>query len=188
MLDRHRLQELADMVDDQPAGQPLQQCFTFSQQAAVQLQLDAPAEARDAGRDRFQSVPRQRTARQHLETRAANAGVGQALQLGIADVGPDDCDTARLVETEGCDRLDGTAVVEAVGRWLHDHRTVQAQGALHGADVGRDVGPGRAGAHRGRGHGLGRIIDVNVAVAGLGRRDQPCGWAAGMAFLLTERD
>ena len=76
MLRRHRLQKLADMVDDDASRPGPHLRFALREIAAVELQLDVPADLLHARGDAVEPLPRDRRARQHVEARAANAALG----------------------------------------------------------------------------------------------------------------
>ena len=103
-----------------------------------------------------------RIAQAELDARAPDAAGMQALQFGIADTGIDDTDAAGIAQLR--DRVQGAAIVGAIGRRLHHYAAGGAQLFLQGAII-RHRGEGRL-QHRRRHIGKARIVDVKMAVAG----------------------
>ena len=132
------------------------------QLAAVELQVDVPAERGDARRRRRERRPGQHAARQHHEADAARAQALQSLQLGLARVLGDDDDGPRL-RTERRRRLEGAAVVEAVAGRLDDDGARRAHRPARGEIVGGRRVRRREGRRRRERPAL--LVDMHVAVA-----------------------
>src|ERR1700716_2397457 len=105
-------------------------------------------------------------------------------QFGTGNAVVYDHDGARLMP-ERRDRIEGYAVVGAIGRWLDDHLPGDAEPALQGAVVlDERIARERYAAAVG---GIARIIDEMMAIAGIGRRLQPGALAAAGPFDLSGR-
>ena len=71
------------MVDQQSPGKVSDHCLALGKLAAVELELDEPAEFDHPLRHGFDLVPGDDAAREHLHAQAANAGSSEAIDLGI---------------------------------------------------------------------------------------------------------
>jgi hypothetical protein len=58
-------------------------CLALGKLAAVELELDEPAEFHHPRRHGFDLVPGNDATREHLHAQAANAGLSEAIDLGI---------------------------------------------------------------------------------------------------------
>ena len=115
-----------DVVDHQPARQALQHRLVQRQLAAVELQVDVPAERRDRRCRALEARPRQHAARQHHVADAARAEVVKGIELGARRLGRDDDDRARFRAERG-DGRERATVVEAVAGRLDDDRAGEVE-------------------------------------------------------------
>ena len=126
MIDCHRFEEFAVVIDDQRNGKTPKSGFVARQLAAVELQLDVPAEGGNACRHRLERIPGEHAAGQKVKAHAAHAGTRQARQFDVGDIGRHGGDSARGVPERG-ERLERAAIVEAVAVGLHDDRAREPQ-------------------------------------------------------------
>ena len=163
MIDRHRLEELAVVIDDQRHGQPRQRRLVARQLAAIELQLDVPAEGGNPRRQRGERIPREHAAREQVKARPSHTGRGQPLEFALGHVKRYGGDSARG-RAEGGEGGEGTAVIEAVAVRLHDDGARQAERALHLQVIGqrRVRGLERCLRHQ----RVAVLVDVHMAVAG----------------------
>jgi len=96
VIERDGLEEFADVVDHQRAGQALEHGLVLRQIAAVELQLHVPAERRNPGGHCFENFPRQGRARQHEEADTPGAKLGQPVKLKIRHAFIDNNDATRV--------------------------------------------------------------------------------------------
>ena len=107
--------------------------FVQRQLAAVELQVDVPAERRDRAAVALEPRPRQHAARQHHVADAADAERRAATASSAGATSGATTTTARASGAELGERGQGAAVVEAVAGRLDDDRAREAELALHGA-------------------------------------------------------
>ena len=143
------------------------------QLAAVELDVGVPPEGVDARHERVHDVEAERAAVERHDAQAAQAAAREALELGVGDAGAHDAHAARARAELG-DRGEREAVVVGVGVRLHDDDALEAEPALDGA-VLRDRARARHG--RARRDGRGGVVEVDVRVAGAGRRARASGGA-----------
>ncbi len=112
VIERHRFEELAHVIDDQRARQAPQKRLTFRQEPAVELQLHMPAERRDAGGERSEAFPREHTSGKHVEAHPADACAAELIKLRIGYALVKDGDATRVRKRR--DRLKRTGIIGAV--------------------------------------------------------------------------
>ncbi len=158
-------QELARVIDDDTRRQPRQRRLDLAQRAAVELQVDMPAERRDPRGHPLQIAPLRSAARQHHEAHAAHAGGMQTFQLGLRHVDRYRRDAARLRAQCG-QGVERAPVVEAIAGRLHDDHTREAERLLH-APIGSHRRMGRSKRRRRR-ERIRIVVDVDMAIARVG--------------------
>ena len=146
---RNRLQKLAGVVDDELARQALDLRLVLRQLAAVELDVGVPAEGMHLRHHRVHDVEAEHAAVQRHDAHRADAGLGQALELGRRRARPHHRDALGVL-AELLHRREGDAVVVAVGVGLHHDHALEAEALLqlpvhrHG-EVARHCGvPGAA--------------------------------------------
>src|SRR4030081_369935 len=91
MLGKHRLEILSGVVDDDPAGQPLDLRLDLRQLAPVELDVGVPAKWMDARHQEIHDVEAERAAVERHDAQPADAALGEALELGVRNAGLDHC-------------------------------------------------------------------------------------------------
>ena len=169
------------MVDRQPAREPQQHGLARRQVAAVELQVDVPAEGVDPRGGGLEAFPAEHAAGQHHVADAAHADGVEPGELGLARARRDDDDGARF-GPEGGHCFQRAAVVEGVAGRLDDDDPAQAERLLH-LPVGVSRGMGRL-------EGSGRceceavLEDMHVAVAGAGGNER---WDVHVGYSFRQR-
>ena len=161
------------MVEHHGRRQAFEQRGILDDLVRAHVDLDVPAEIRDALRERRDHVDRDRSrARiEHREADAANAASHHRLQLRVGHGRMHHRNAARPVAPELLNAVERHAIVGHVGGRRHDHGTRGAEALLQ-QPILRDRGillHARLRA-RPRGREALAVVDVHVAVAGIRRR------------------
>ena len=122
------------MIEHHLRRQPPQQVGMRDDVGALDIELHVPAELVHAARQRLDHVPGDDgVGAAEREADAANATVGEGLELGIRDGRTDDRDTAR-VGAELLERIEGDVVVGRVVARRAPRRPVSCRCASAAAD------------------------------------------------------
>ena len=153
------------------AGQAIPHALGVGDLIGAHVDLDVPAEVVHAPGERLDHVERRRRrSRIELgEPDAANAAVREGFQLRVRDRGMDHDDAARVAELR--DGIERDAVVGAVGRG-RDHHGSCGPDALLQQPIVRHAGVRLHPQFRPRRRKALAVVDVHVAVAGIGRRGE----------------
>src|SRR5207247_7246877 len=135
MLGKHGLEILPRVVDDEPAGQPLDLRLEFRQLAPVELDVGVPAERMHARHQAIHDVEAERAAVERHDAQPADAASGEALELGVRNAGLDYRHAFRAF-SDLFYGIQSDAVVVRVGVGLHYDHALQTEAIFHGA-VGR---------------------------------------------------
>ena len=159
-----------EVVEHRGAGQPLQQVSGIDDLVRPQMDLHVPAERRDALRQRLDHVDGgDGGSRIELgEADAAHAAVGEPPQLAVFHVRVHDGDAARL-RSKLRQRIKRHRVVGPIGRRLHHHGPAGSDALLEPPVLG-DAGVLLHAGSRPRRRKARGVVDMHVAVAGVGRR------------------
>ncbi len=160
------------MVEHHGRRQAFQQRGILDDLVGAHVDLEMPAEARDALRQRVDHVDRDRGGAriEHRETDAADAAVRHRLQLGVGDGRMHHRDAARVGLAELLDAVERDAVVGHIRGGRDDDGARRAVARLQQAILRhRRVALHARLRPRPRGREAVAVIDVHVAVAGIGR-------------------
>jgi hypothetical protein len=170
MIDAGRQRRVREMIEHHRRGQAPQQRGHLVDHLALHVELHVPAEIGDALRQRLDHLGRDRARARvgEAEADAANAAGMKGLELGVGDRRGDDRDAARA-RRELRDRVERHPVVGRIVARLHDDDARRPDPLLQ-QPVFRDGGVGRRRPRVRRHRKAHRVIDVHVAVGGVGRR------------------
>src|SRR2546428_5407090 len=161
MLGKHGLEILPRVVDDEPAGQPLDLRLDFRQLAPVELYVAVPAVRMHARHQAIHDVEAERAAVERHDTQPADAASGEALELGVCNAGLDHGYAFRAF-SDFLYYIQSDAVVVRVGVGLHHDHALQTEALLHGAVVRRREMARHESARRRQCRG---VVNVHVCVA-----------------------
>src|SRR5712664_2415413 len=160
MPGKHRLEILPGVVDDEPAGQPLDLRLDLRQLAPVELDVGVPAEWMHARHQGIHDVEAEGAAVQRHDAQPADAAPGEALELGLRNAGLDHSHAFRAF-SEFLYGIQSDGVVVRVSVGLHHDHALETEALLHGAVVRRREMTRHECARCPR-HG--GIIDVHVRI------------------------
>jgi hypothetical protein len=169
---------MSEMIEHYLRRQPPQQVGMRGDVGAIGIELHVPAELVHAARQWLDHVPGDDgVGAAEGEADAANTAIGEGLELGIRDGRTHDRDTTRA-RAKLLECIEGDVVVGRVIARRYHYDPCRA-GALLQQPIIRDRGILRVLARPRIGFRKARVVDVHVAIGGIGRGRSPCRICAG---------